>query len=465
VTIGNEYEIAAQVALSYANADSDYHTATEFSDRLLSAQTAVNAVSLPLAMTASEAKGVADAMALDAFAGRLQAKLALPMAYAPRTPTDVVTVSDDLGTTYRMRLVRRSDAGPLTTFDAVLDDATVVESAGITSGDYSSSVTVSTPGTTTLALMDLPLLRDEDDGIGHYAAATSPSSSWPGAEVWRSVDDVTYLRQPQPITERALIGVATTTLGDWTGGKVFDRTNTVTLSMVYGTPASSTHAAMLADGSINAVAVGDEVIRFQTATSLGGGSYKLSNLLRGQLGTEDKMAGHGAAEKCVWLRSSGLRFIDTDAASVDLDRYYKGVTLGRPVSEARRQTFSHSGASTRCLAPVQLRALRQANGDIVITWARRSRYAGQLFTASGPVLPLGEPVEQYLIAITISADGEFVRSVSTSEQSYTYTYTEQGEDLLGGVDIDIEVRQIGGGGNAAISLYRGKSISITLPYP
>lgn len=58
--VGNETEIPAQMALSYANADADYNTATEHSDRLLSSQLSTNTVQLPMAFTGAEAKGIVD---------------------------------------------------------------------------------------------------------------------------------------------------------------------------------------------------------------------------------------------------------------------------------------------------------------------------------------------------------------------------------------------------------------------
>ena len=63
----------AQVALTYANADGDYNTASEHSDRLLSNLT-TKTTQLPLAMTSAEAKGVADAMVQDAYAGRFSGR-------------------------------------------------------------------------------------------------------------------------------------------------------------------------------------------------------------------------------------------------------------------------------------------------------------------------------------------------------------------------------------------------------
>lgn len=426
--VGSDLEIPAQVSLSYSNVDADYTTATEHSDRLLSGQVSTSAVQLPLAFTSAEAKGIADAIVVDGYASRVSGSFSVPLAYAELTPTDVVAVPDADGNVYRVRIVRRTDEGPLLRFEWVLDDASAIESAGITSTDYTPTVGVALPGDTLMELLDVPLMRDAENRLGHYVAATSAGATWPGASVSRSLDDVEFAEAAR-VSERAILGVTTTTLGNWTGGKVFDETNSVTVSLSYGTLSSSTRSAMLADASINAIMIGAELIRFRTATFVSTGVYTLSGLLRGQNGTEWAMAGHTASDRVVLMQSAGMRYVAIDLPSLSAVRYYKGVTLGKSLASVDSEAFTCEGVSLKPLAPVNLRASRMSNGDVLFTWNRRTRVACSFTGAAGIVVPLGEVAEAYRLKIYNDTGlTSLVRSLDTAEQQARYTVADAQAD-------------------------------------
>lgn len=442
--VGSDLEIPAQVSLSYSNVDADYTTATEHSDRLLSGQVSTSAVQLPLAFTSAEAKGIADAIVVDGYASRVTGTFSVPLAYAELTPTDVVTVPDADGNTYRVRIVRRTDEGPLLRFEWVLDDATAIESAGITSDDYTPTVGVALPGDTLMELLDVPLMRDAENTLGHYVAATSAGTTWPGASISRSLDDVEFSEAAR-VSERAILGATTTTLGNWTGGKVFDEQNSVTVSLSYGTLSSSTRSAMMADASINAIMIGAELIRFRTATFVSTGVYTLSGLLRGQRGTEWAMSGHTASDRVVLMQSAGMRYVAIDLPSLSAVRYYKGVTLGKSLASVDSEAFTCEGVSLKPLAPVNLRAARMSNGDVLFTWNRRTRVSATFTGAAGIVVPLGEVTEAYEFSIYNDAGmTSLVRSLDVAEQQarYTVAHAQADGDVTRSVFF-VVVRQIG----------------------
>jgi len=101
LTDGNELELPAQIALTYHNIDGDYQTDTQYSDRLLSSMQSTSTLSLPLGLTASEAKAMADAMLIDSVVSLLTTTLHLGLAHSELEPTDVVIATGDDGSTYR----------------------------------------------------------------------------------------------------------------------------------------------------------------------------------------------------------------------------------------------------------------------------------------------------------------------------------------------------------------------------
>lgn len=442
MTIGNEMEVPAQISLSYSNADADYNIATEHSDRLLSGQPSTSAVQLPLGMTASEAKTVADAMLVDGLASRTTGSMTLPMAYAELVPTDVVTVPDDDGNTYRVRIVRRGDEGPLIRLDWVLDDATAVESAGITSDDYTPELDVPLRPDTLIEPMDIPILRDADDGPGVYVAAKGETTPWPGALVMASTDDVSF-NTVADVAEAAVFGSCTSVLDDWSGGWVFDMDGSVEVDVGDGTLSSTTRDALLADRTVNAMLVGDEVIRFMTATAGAPGVYTLSGLLRGQLGTEASCTGHGASERCVLLRPQGLRRVPTSLAARGQTYYVRGITRGQSLASVASETFTDLGVGMMPYAPVDVRGVRTTE-HIVVTWKRRSRYV----TSVTGILsaPLGEATESYRVTI-LSSGGAALREVDTDEPVLYYDVDDVESDY-GSLPpmIMLSIAQLGAGG-------------------
>lgn len=459
LTLANDYEVAAQVAVTYANVEADYNVDTQYSDRIISGLKTVAAVDLPLGFTAAEAKGIADAMVTDQAASNVTATLALLPMYNRLEPTDVVTVTGWDGSTYRLRIVRRKYASGLLSFDTVIDDATALTSAGVTSSDYAASMDIAAPVETTMQLMDIPLLRDIDDTPGLYVAAKGAATPWPGAKVYSSVNDVDFA-EAATITETATFGTCTTTLGDWTGGWVVDETNSVTVNLGSGTASSSTRAAMLADRSINVWLIGNEVIRAITATLQSPGVYTLTGLFRGQRGTEWAMPYHQAAEQAVLLSVTGLRRIaHTEAALGDL-LYYRPVTLGRPIGSASSTQYQDNGVSLRPFAPVDARVSRNVDDDLVITWKRRTRSQTSLMGTGGFIVPLGETIEQYQVEITTGIIP--LRTVVTTEPSLTYLQTQALEDLGYVPDtLQLRISQY----SAAYGYGTPMVASVSVPYP
>ena len=77
------------------------------------------------------------------------------------------------------------------------------------------------------------------------------------------------------------------------------------------------------------------------------------------------------------------------------------------------------------LAPAQLRAVRQLNGDIIFTWQRRSRAVGEGWSGANP--PLEYAPEAYELSVILS--GVVVRRFGPSAASLVYTAAEQIADF------------------------------------
>lgn len=442
-TIGSDVEIPAQACVRYINTENDYQGGAEYSDRVIAGQAATNVVELPVGLTAAEAKGVADILVMDGIASAVTVQVSLPLDYAKLEPGDVVTVYDADARPWRLRFVRRRDSGGVLTFDAISDDQGALLSAQITDETDDGQDAVAANAATVMELLDVPLLRDEDDGVHYLVAARGETGSWPGARVLRSPDNATFGLVAE-MDQSAVLGTCTTVLGAWSGGVVMDEVNSVTVNVAHGELASATRDAVLNDLELNAMAVGSEIIRFCSAELLSStpNIYKLTRLLRGQLGTEWRAGTHAASEACVLLNASSLRRISSEVASFNLTRYFLGVTYGTATADGTEEEFAHAGISSQPLAPVDVRA-EVDSGDIVLTWKRRTRYRTTFTGVAGSIVPLGEAFEAYAVDVVLVSSSAVLRTISASTPTATYTTAQQSADGLGSSDeVRFDVRQL-----------------------
>jgi len=428
-TRGNELELPAQVSVKFANVDDDYQDGNESSTRLATGSSIVSTIEVPLGLTPTEAKRLAEISVTDAMASLIRfGPVGLTRKYAAIEPTDVLLITGKTGSTYRIRVLKRTDSGGLANIEGVLDDATAINSSAVTSGGYNNTTIVRAKSPTDLELMDIPILRDGDNDPGFYAAAKPTTTDpWSGYSLLESDDDTTYLKIYESTVE-AVIGTCSSTLATFTGGNTVDSVNTVSVDVGAGT-LSSTTLDVLTNGTTNAALVGSEIIQFSTATLIGAGQYTLSGLLRGRRGTEWALNGHVADERFVLLTSATLRRVTDQLSDINVSRYWKGVTFGASIAHTASQVFSDTGIGLKPFAPVDFMVTRDATtSDITIAWHRRSRLSSR-FLAEGVNPPLGEASEAYAVEIWNSTYTTLKRTISTSSATASYSAADQTTDF------------------------------------
>lgn len=442
---GSDMEVPAQIALTYPNMAGDYNPATEHSARLLGAQDSTQAVQLGLGLLPAEAKLVADALLFDQVTGMVTASISLPPAYSHLQPADVLLVPDGRGRTHRMRVDRRTDSALVAALDLVQDDPAALTSEAVTDVGYALSDSVRQLATTWWQALDIPLLRDGDNAPGYYVAMAPDKAAatdiWRGAVFVRSWSAEQY-ETAATTDQAATLGSTTAALPAWDGRNVMDESATL-LVRVSGQLAGSTREAMQADLSINVLALGSEVLRFRGAellgTTDGENDYRLTGLLRAQLGTEWAAAAAHPSGTRVVLLSGALRRITDQPSQVGTPCTVKAVSQGLLLGSVTAQDFTNTAVCLRPLAPVHLRAAR-AGGDLSITWQRRTRLGYRYGGAVGVSVPLGEEAEAYRVDVYQGAT--LLRSISTTTPAATYTAADQAADgLTTGAAITLQVLQ------------------------
>lgn len=398
----NDLELPAEVNVSYINMSNSYQQGNEVSDRITTDSTAVSTLQLGIGLTPAAAKAIADTSVLDQTIASRSASTALDNRYADLEPTDVVMLQDSVGLLHRARIVKISDAGGVRSLDLVADDARVLRELGITGEDYDDDLEVERIAATDLVVLDIPILRDQDDNAGVYAAGDGKKGTWPGYVL--RVDGADAGSTPGG----AQIGVVTEALPDWSS-ELVDEAHLITVTLNPGDQlVSITHEA-LTSGIDNYAAVGQhgrwEILQFRSATLVSPAVYRLTGMRRGLLGTEWARGTHTAGDRFVQLDGNGLLRWIGDAATAGQSRLFEAITQGARADSATQVTVAPEWEGLKPYAPVNLRVERPASGDPTITWDRRTRLQSNWLRGD---VPLGEATERYEVEIGPEGGGSVV---------------------------------------------------------
>jgi hypothetical protein len=208
----------------------------------------------------------------------------------------------------------------------------------------------------------------------------------------------------------------------------WDNANVFRVQLASGALSSQSDASVLNGANVAAIRNADEweVFQFANAELVGEKTYRLSRLLRGQLGTESTMAGAVAA---------GAPFVLVDQALVPVAR---GVNfLGRSfdyrvgrttddVGSANMTSFDASAGTVALLpwSPAHVRGERVGQG-VRISWIRRARCDGDSWDAIE--VPLDEPAEKYRVEIL--GDGAVRRVIDTTDREVLYRNADEIADF------------------------------------
>jgi hypothetical protein len=422
--------IPTEVSLSYYDVARDYQTGLQRAGRGGAALRGERA-SIAAALTAEEAKGFAERRLAHLWAARESGKLHLSWRRSGLRPGSHLQLE---GRTGLWKIARWS----LDRMVVELDLTRVPSSGhgGIVADPGRPIREPDLPhGPTTLFLTELPVIGDEAPSAPLVvAAAASAEEGWRSAALTMSLDGGGW----EPIGSTAapaIMGHARTVLGA-AGSALIDLRNAVEVELLSDDMwLEGRNDKALAAGT-NAAMLGGELIQFGVAEPLGDSRFRLSRLLRGRRGTEWAASTHGAGEPFVLLETERLTSIGLAANSVGSELRVMASGIGDlatpPVAMLRV-----GGQAMQPPSPVHLRAETMANGDLAISWVRRSRN-GWVWL-SGSDAPLGEEAEAYRLMLTGAG---FARSIDLTVPTYIYTAAQQVQDGWVG-PLHVRVVQIG----------------------
>jgi len=388
----DELDAPRQITVNYFNRSAAYMEGTEYGRRLVTRAQQQGFIDLPLSLTPDEAAQVADRLVYAAHVERTKyPRFATSMKYSKYEPTDIFTIPT-AAATHVMRVTRKLDRGSMIEWDCVAEYQSVHTSAAVGANIATASNTVNVGGTVELALLDIPIIRNQDDDAGIYGVLSLPSLNGSGSTLYQSPDDAAYVSKGS-VSTGAQMGYTATALGTFLGGNTFDEVNVFDITFTNGTPESVTRLEVL--NGYNLYLIGDEMVQARDAVFVSGTTYRFSGLLRGRRGTD--ITAHSAGERVVKLDGSGMIRVTDDISSVGLPRFYKAVAFGGTLPNTPSQVLVHQANGLKPRPPCKLRGIRDPSGNIQITWVRRGRLSWDWNNLQD--VPIGEDSEEYVVTV------------------------------------------------------------------
>jgi hypothetical protein len=442
ITRTQELDMPNRVTVSYISRTHEYQTNTQFSQRQTVRAKEHITISFPIAMSDQEGKQIADITLYNSWISRMGFTFRLPPEFAATDPGDVITVTVN-SVAYVMRVISASmERNGSQQITAVAEDVSTYDfytPPGESPQGEGQGVIIPQ---TDLYLLDLPAFPIDTGNEGVMRAAmVALGDAWEGASLFRSLDGGASggnnFNSIASTDTKTIKGIVLNTLPAWSGGNVFDTTNTIDVALIIGSLSSTNELALL--NGANACVVNNEIIQFQNATLTGERRYRLSKLLRGRLGTEHETSGHAPGDTLIMIDSSLIE-IAMPPASVGVQRFYKAVTLGDTLANTTEDAFTYTGKTLRPYSPVHIEGARDGGGNLTVTWVRRTRISGEW--RDHVDVPLGEESERYEVDIMDGLD--VVRTITgLTSPTASYTAAEQTTDFgAPQSSIDIRIYQI-----------------------
>lgn len=427
ITTKQATEVPRELVMKFISPEADYQSASVYSRRLVGSSVKTAGAQFNISLPYDDAQGIADAMLLEQHIGRDMVATTLPPSALALDAGDLITLEFDRDFTIQIADIGYGPDRALrgTTHDVGVYDLTVGPTVSRVKGRQTP------PGVVAAAFLDLPLLLGDSTAQDFNIRLAASGDPWVGGAFYRGGSLDTNLGVA------SCIGATASTLP---AGPLFrwDRVTQLDVTVPDGfTLASATELEVLNGANLAAVqtipgvAGSWELFQFATATLQSANTYRLTDLLRGQRGTDAAMVESLAAGALFVLVNPDLQpYSQLPNAFVGVDQTWEYGPSTLPTSSDlfTSTTFATAGVGRRPFEPVHLVAAWQDNGDIELTWVRRSRVDGDSWVVEE--IPLGEDSEEYRLEITQpGSPATVVRSASPTATAFTYTAAMQTTDF------------------------------------
>lgn len=433
-----------QCAVRYYDVSRDYQPGLQRSAGR-NAPGDVSTIELPAAMTATQARGVAER------AARRRTRPRETMRYRiteidPQLSPGACVHAPGVDGVWRIEQWEWQADGIMLDLVAVPSMAAPASTADAGRANQPTDL-LSAP--TRIVAAEMPWNGANESNLAELrVAATAASDGWTGAALYAQTAGGIMQPLGSSGRRRAIAGSALTGLSP-ASPLLFDTRSTVDVELAADDlTLDDANWSQLAQGA-NLALLGAELLQFGRAERLSPRVWQLSALLRGRGGTEHSVGEHEAGEPFVLL--------DDRAAAIDSSLILNSstteiVALGLGDIEPSRSPIINPGLTLRPLSPVHGKASASAGGALRLDWVRRARGA---WTWQDLVeVPLNEAEELWEIE-THLPDGT-AQIWRTSTPSITIPASQLSDLMAGGSPPTFAIRQVG---------RQSKSLPLAIPVP
>ncbi|MCB1386564.1 MAG: glycoside hydrolase TIM-barrel-like domain-containing protein [Nitratireductor sp.] len=416
-----EHELPRSIVTAHADLEARYDTVTTAAARSRTASNRELRIDLPAVLPRETAQALTISRLRDFWTGRDTMAFGLPLRRLEVEPGDLLSLEGrELSRVASLTLGRRID---LETAAISRHEQTAVWGHKTTPPAPAGTA----PGVPQVLLMNLPLAQNEADPAPRLHAAVY-ADPWSGTyAILRSpgstgFETVTSAGAPATLFE-VLDAVGTGPLGRW------DHAAILHVRVLEG-EFESLEDMLVFEGR-NAVAVataggGHEIVQFRQADLIAADEWRLTGLLRGQLGTDGEMVSGIEAGALGVLIDEAVTEVPVPAGLVGLSQNYRVLAQGEQLGSANAVALAATctAISARPLSPVHLVAARTGSG-YAITWLRRSRLDSDRWDIEE--VPLDHSPERYRVSILDGA--ALVREWDVTAPAATYPDSERLADF------------------------------------
>jgi hypothetical protein len=439
VTIAQAAELPKSVTVLYSDSANSFQKATQTAatSENLTVENSVTHDLTRIAMDGNLAAKVVHVGLHEALIERTTATFTMNASNVDLDPGDIVRITrtDSQKDTLSLR-IRKMTLG--TDFsietEATLADTRVYDTASVVAAKWKASRPQVIPWEvdSTGFFLNLPCLGPEDANQGGFLWAAAPmyrgaNMSWQGAALLRSTDGVAY--EPYAATDVGCIwGKTRSILKTNPRYGVWDDESVLEVRLFASFDLQTRPDIDVLNGA-NTLIVGDEIIQFGKAESIGKTTWRLSHILRGRYGTDWAVNEHVLSENVlVFDRAAFQRLSSVEDRAKVLT--YQTVSLSQTAPIPQKKTFINTSEALRPYSPVHAKVAYDSGRNAVCTWIRRTRHSGQWTDGIGEV-PLNEQVERY--AVDVSDASGILRTITVSAPSCSYSHVDYLADVGGNV--------------------------------
>ena len=442
-----EIDLPKSIIFQYLDKDADFKTGAVEAWKVVTSSQRKKQVSLPIAMSASEAKQLVEIWMQAAWGQRFKYRFATITDYMKVLPADIIEVDGTKMIIDEVTLQLPS----IVEVSATSEDPELYNSDATASTTYHREQELAGYTVPEVVFLDMPSPETPTDTAGFYVGVYAIDSGFDGATLYRKQQSTELGWAPVATFysyEMATVGTATDPPGEGPVD-VWDRGNTLTVRIdTYNKTLSSTSRINAINGMNTAVIVSGEhieILSFQNVTNNGDGTYTLSMLLRGRRGTDKNTGKHFEGSRFVLLDEDTLKFVAVTDDYLNDFVEYRLVPLGMDITETGISSFMARGKNVYSWGATHIEGeLDTVTDDFDLTWLYRNRYDPSWKSSRGNIGYADPPQWQIEIYRQLPGDDDAVllrteqMIYDASDPSgwvvapyYTYTAAKQAADMGG----------------------------------